>query len=116
MRGLFLKGLIVAIKKTGSYVSEKQMARAAIEGQLIKFKFTSGSAFEGYLSGMDAYNWLVVNKSGTTHIVHKTNVELLEITNQFLFQEDRETLENVTLVAETFWKFCEKEFFGRTEE
>jgi len=105
----------VAVKRTGSYVSDKKMARAAVENQLLRFRLTSGHEVRGYLSGMDSYNWMVVTKDGGNFIIHKTNVELLEITDIFLFQESPEAIANVTQIAKSFWAFCEKEYFGKGE-
>ena len=62
-------------------MSSRQLARTVLDGRLLRFSLTSGSAIEGYLCGMDDYHWMVVTSSVEKHLIHKgatTHVTLLD--------------------------------------
>lgn len=103
-------------KRSGSHMSDKQMAHAAVNNNLLHFNFSFGVIISGYLSGMDSFHWMIITKDGGTLLIHKSRVDFVEITDSKLANEDADIIEKVTKVAEPFWKFCERVFFGKTEE
>lgn len=58
----------------GAEVSNRTMASAAIDMQSMRFTFSPDWFIDGYLAGMDAYHWKVVDGNGDIHLIHKGSV------------------------------------------
>lgn len=97
-------------RKTGSAMSDKQIARAAVEGRKIVFYSGVLMPVEGYVVGMDDYHWLIATPSERdlgvqTALVHKT-CPLVSFTGEFLAGEIDEDREKIRSIGRTFWDFC----------
>lgn len=72
------------ITKPGSSFMEKQIAFAVKEGKQVCVTQPAGDVITGWVMGMDAYHWGVVDSIGRVHLVHKSNT--LTITPTLLDQ------------------------------
>lgn len=100
-------------KVSGSHVSTKQMAYAAVRRVKVSFAgpFTSIS---GYVVGQDDYHWLVAvpHQEGVqVSLVHKGSAAVVTITETLL--DDAEASSVVSRVEEigrSFWDHCRRTY------
>lgn len=98
-------------KKTGSAMSDKQIARAAVEGQRLIFRTTAWTPLDGYVVGMDDYHWLIasIGERDTdpvfTTLVHKT-CPLVSFTDTYLADEPPEDRTVIRQIGRPFWESC----------
>jgi hypothetical protein len=102
-------------RKTGAAMSDKQMARAAVEGQLVTIYTTAVNLpkVEGYVVGSDDYHWLVATITEFVLLVHKT-APVVVFTGHTLDREPESVQEWVTQVGQHFWEYCRRTFLGVT--
>jgi hypothetical protein len=97
-------------KRLGSSMSDKQMARAAVEGRKIIFCTGVLTPMEGYVVGMDDYHWLIAAPSEgergvQTTLVHKS-CPLVTFTADLLSGEIDEDREKIQSIGHSFWRYC----------
>lgn len=98
-------------KKSGSGMSDKQMARAAVEGRRLIFRTVAFTPLDGYLVGMDDFHWLIASPGELDHepvfttLVHKT-CPLVSFTDTFLADEPEEERMEIQRIGRPFWEFC----------
>lgn len=97
-------------RKTGSAMSDKQIARAAVEGRKLVFRTEVLVPMEGYIVGTDDYHWLVAcpsqeNQGVQTTLVHKS-CPLVTFTEEFLTGELDEDREHIQRIGMSFWNYC----------
>jgi hypothetical protein len=103
-------------RTTGSAMSDKQVARAAVNGQMIVFRtglFVPVEGYiivEGYVVGMDDYHWLVATPSDDrlpvqTVLVHKT-CPLVTFIDQHLADETEDDRKKIQTIGNAFWDYC----------
>lgn len=100
--------------RVGSQMSSREIARAAVEGRRVTFKYFAGNgdhSVRGYVVGSDDFHWKVVVLSPDAQIelalVHKGLAPLtvfgLEPT---LGAEPEEYREAVQKIGQRYWDFC----------
>jgi hypothetical protein len=101
-----------AERKSGSAMSDKQMARAAVSGQLLVFRTGVLMPMEGYVVGMDDFHWMVATPSNEaegegvqTTLIHKT-CPLVTFTEQYLVDENDGDRQKIQQIGGAFWEFC----------
>jgi len=105
-------------RKSGSHMSDKQMARAAVEGQRLVFRTGVEMPIEGYVVGMDDFHWLIATPSDTrepvmTTLVHKS-CPLVQFTPLYLRDEDEEDRRLIQDIGVPFWRFCQSSGLARS--
>jgi hypothetical protein len=105
-------------KKTGSHMSDKQMARAAVQGQRLIFRTGVEMPVEGYVVGMDDFHWLIATPSNPrepvmTVLVHKS-CPLVSFTPVHLEDEDEEDRRIIQETGLAFWSFCQSSGLARS--
>lgn len=98
--------------RSGSAVSTKQIAWAAVNGRCVTFT-TSVGEFSGYVIGMDDYHWVVADPDGggthfKTRLIHKGLAPVVTVTDKTLDQEIEPVASAVTLAGSSFWALCRK--------
>jgi hypothetical protein len=68
--------------RSGSRVSSKEVARAAVDGHKIIFTLADGSSVEGWACGMDDYHWRIITAEGSVVLVHKGSAMTVTITDE----------------------------------
>lgn len=58
--------------KSASHFSDKQIAHTVKDSQAIEVTLPSGDSVVGWVYGMDAYHWGVIDQAGVCHVLHKT--------------------------------------------
>lgn len=104
--------------RTGSSMSNKQVAYAATTGHKITFVLAHGlGSREGYVVGMDDYHWLVAQPENDTirkSIISKGNTVALDLSPApTLVDEPPAVRVAITEVGRGFWLFCDKTYFGK---
>ncbi len=97
-------------RRSGSAMSDKQIARAAVNGQMLMFRTGVLVPMEGYVVGMDDYHWFVAVPSDNhepfqTTLIHKS-CPLVTFTHHYLVDEDEVNREKVREVGQAFWEYC----------
>lgn len=97
-------------------MSSKQIARAAVKGQRIRFVFNANiDPIHGYVVGQDDFHWLVAHLDNNTHkitLIHKGSAALLTISPEpTLRNEDADTQAFVEKAGRGFWLWCDKNYF-----
>lgn len=103
-------------------MSTRQIARAAVEGRKVTFKFETLDSITGYVVGQDDYHWFVIDPSGNnpslapeTMLVHKGSAAVLKIhTEPTLTTEPAKDF--IETVGSSFWDFCNRTYFNRTSK
>jgi|SRR5882757_1653680 len=99
------------LKKSGSVMSDKQMARAAVEGRRLIFRTVAFTPLDGYVVGMDDFHWLIASPGELEHepvfttLVHKT-CPLISFTDTFLVDEPEPDRKRIQQIGRAFWEFC----------
>lgn len=98
-------------KKSGSFMSDKQMARAAVQGQCLVFRTGVEMPVKGYVVGMDDFHWLIATPSNPrepvmTTLVHKS-CPLVSFTPVHLEDEDEDDRRIIQETGLAFWSFCQ---------
>lgn len=120
-------GLKSSRRKTGSGMSDRQMARAAVDGRLITFIQQlrmdwdePNAALSGFLVGMDDYHWMIVpdsvNKSEDLPVilVHKSCPFVMISRDVFLGDQPEPFRAAVRKIGSGFWSHCRQEHLGYT--
>lgn len=99
-----------ARRMSGSAMSDKQMARAAVDGRMLVFRTGVLVPMEGYVVGMDDFHWLIATPSDghepvQTTLVHKT-CPLVTFTDHYLVDESAGDREKVQKIGDAFWTWC----------
>lgn len=68
--------------RSGSAMSTKQLARTAIDGRLVSFRFPFGSTVQGYLCGMDDFHWMIVTSQGEKQLIHKGSASVIHLAEE----------------------------------
>lgn len=98
-------------KKPGSGMSDKQIARAAVEGRRLIFRTVAFTPLDGYVVGMDDFHWLIASPGELDHepvfttLVHKT-CPLVSFTDTFLVDEPEQDRKEIQRIGRSFWEFC----------
>lgn len=98
-------------KKAGSSMSDKQIARAAVEGRRLIFRTVAFTPLDGYVVGMDDYHWLIASIGEEltdpvfTTLVHKT-CPLVSFTDTYLADEPDEDRTAIQQIGRPFWESC----------
>jgi hypothetical protein len=97
-------------KKTGSAMSDKQIARAAVQGQRLIFRTVAFTPMDGYVVGMDDYHWLIASPGEQgepveTTLIHKT-CPLVSFTDTYLADEPDEDRKEIQRIGRPFWESC----------
>jgi hypothetical protein len=93
--------------KTGSFVSTKEITRAAVKQSKVEFH-TSVGMITGFVFGGDDYHWRVAvlstsNKVRTT-LVHKGSTAYVVITEATLADEpDPNVIQAITAMGQAYW-------------
>lgn len=100
----------VTRKKSGSAMSDKQIARAAVDGQRLIFRTGAWTPLDGYVVGMDDYHWLIASPGELgepveTTLVHKT-CPLVSFTDTYLKDEPEEDRTEIERIGRSFWENC----------
>jgi hypothetical protein len=108
--------------RRGSFMSDRQLARAAVDGKKITFKIIASEySYEvmGYVVGMDDYHWLVavpVAEGARLTLVHKGSADVINIPRDpHLNDEKPHVQEDVRAVGTDFWSFCRRNYLGQSE-
>lgn len=115
-------------RKTGSAMSDKEMARAAVEGREVVFFPSDRLTVAGFIVGMDDFHWKVAcprfstsYETYTTQVialVHKScPVVQIGSSSSLLKVAEEGELDWVDWVKEVgtpFWAYCERTYFGKT--
>jgi hypothetical protein len=96
---------------SGSAVSSKQIAWAAVNHRLVKFSTLVGDQ-SGYVIGQDDFHWIIatVPHEGDTHqtaLIHKGSAAIVTITDHRLEEERDQIGSAVTMAGTSFWNFCQ---------
>lgn len=94
-------------------MSDKQIARAAVNGQLLEFTTGVLMPIMGYVVGMDDYHWLVAMPSDDgehglpvrTVLVHKS-CPLVTFHEGYLVDETEGDRQTVRAIGRAFWDYC----------
>lgn len=100
--------------RRGSFMSDRQIGRAAARRELMEFTLSTGETIQGYVGGADDFHWLVVRPAGYSVaqiLVHKS-CPVVRFTGLTLNQEDRDSQEAVEGVCAAFWNYCTKKYTG----
>lgn len=104
--------------RTGSAMSDKQIARQAVARRRVTFYPAMGpSQINGYVVGQDNFHWLVAAElfnEYVTVLVHKT-APVVVLSNHSLSNEDEHLQNLVSQVGTGFFLFCEKNYLGKTD-
>lgn len=108
----------VTRKKSGSAMSDKQIARAAVNGQRLIFRTGAWTPLDGYVVGMDDFHWLIASPGDltgepvTTTLIHKT-CPLVSFTDTYLADEPEEDRTEIEKIGRPFWAYCENQNLAR---
>lgn len=113
-------------RRSGSSMSDRQIAYAAVAGRKVAFTPLTGDSVEGYVCGADDYHWLVVTVkryedlpegefSITNTLVHKSAPTVSISPVSTLADEPPVIRAAVEGVGRGFWLFCNKTYFGKDE-
>lgn len=97
---------------------DKQLGRAAAEGRRVTFIVNIGGFAEvsGYVTGMDAYNVMVMvpdEDDAITWFVHKGLAPFTKFSpTETLDGEPEAVQEAVRRVGERFWQTCRERYLG----
>jgi hypothetical protein len=98
-------------------MSTRQMAWAATAGRKITFTWLGPAhTLEGYLVGMDDFNWLItsIGSEPQTVLVHKASPDLTVISAEpSLHSEPNHVQDAVYAVGRPFFTFCEENYLGK---
>jgi hypothetical protein len=99
-----------ARRKSGSAMSDKQMARAAVDGRMLLFRTGVLVPMDGYVVGMDDFHWLIATPSDGHEpvqmtLVHKT-CPLITFTDHYLVDEDEVDRAKIQKIGSAFWNWC----------
>lgn len=105
-----VKTPVAAKKKAGSAMSDKQIARAAVEGQRLIFRTVAFTPMDGYVVGMDDFHWLIASPGElgepvATTLIHKT-CPLVSFTDTYLADEPEEDRQEIQKIGRSFWESC----------
>lgn len=100
----------VTKKRFGSAMSDKQIARAAVEGRKLIFRTGVLIPLGGYVVGMDNYHWLIAapsegDTSVQTSLIHKS-CPLVTFTSEYLSGEISEDRKEIQRIGSPFWRYC----------
>jgi hypothetical protein len=103
---------VLSPKKSGSAMSDKQMARAAVDGRMLVFRTGVLVPLEGYVVGMDDFHWLIATPANLdegepvlTTLIHKS-CPLVTFTETYLVDEDQEDRTKIQQIGGHFWTWC----------
>lgn len=115
-------------------MSDRQMARAAVDGRLITFiqeldrYEESGRSISGFLVGADDYHWMIVPEVSIANIpspeqedwdadvilVHKSCAFVMISSSIRLSDRHSRIQERVSRVGQRFWDHCKQVHLGYT--
>lgn len=108
-------------------MSDRQMARAAVDGRLIIFVQELSSrlnetdrSMAGYLVGMDDYHWMIVSESHLMDeeppviLVHKSCPFVMISSSTRLSDRPKSFRTKVGKIGERFWEHCKQAHLGHT--
>lgn len=103
--------------RSGSFMSDRQIGRAAAEGQRLIF-ITLVGPVSGYVVGADDFSWLVATVASTVDrpgvvLVHKS-CPIVEFEGIFLDAETEEDQKTVRDLGTAFWNHCKTKYLGKT--
>jgi hypothetical protein len=58
--------------RSASSFSDKQILAAAKHSKVVTVSLPSGETVEGWICGLDAFHWGVVDSSGRVYLIHKS--------------------------------------------
>lgn len=108
-------------ERGGARMSTHQMAKAATTGRKVTFRWLSANqTVEGYLVGMDDYNWLITSigraddSQPQTLLVHKASPDLTVISAESSLDSETGRMQAaVQEIGRAFFAYCDKTFFGK---
>jgi hypothetical protein len=109
-------------------MSDRQMARAAVDGRLITFVQELRSSYaeldrsiSGFLVGMDDYHWLIVPEDIPGEdpelpvvLVHKSCAFVMISSSVRLSSRPESFRTKVRKIGERFWEHCKQAHLGYT--
>jgi hypothetical protein len=105
-------------ERTGSSMSSRQIARAAVDGRKVTFQFHTLRPITGYVVGQDDFHWFVIDPSGDnpnlspeTLLVHKGSAAVIKIHSEPTLSTEPEQ-GYIEKVGSAFWQFCNRTYFG----
>jgi hypothetical protein len=106
--------------RSGSSVSSRQMAYAAVNGLKVNLQWLSvDRSVAGYLVGMDDFHWMLVSTnsdidSSDVVLVHKASPDLVIIIKEPSLASEPKYLQVIVEdVGRGFFSYCDKTFFGK---
>lgn len=103
----------MAKARSGSAMSTKQLARTAIDGRLVTFRFPfGGETVQGYLCGMDDFHWMVITAQGEKHLIHKGSASVIHLSDVSTYS-DEPLFEQLETIVAPFRTAMGVEYFGR---
>jgi hypothetical protein len=101
---------VVASRRSGSAMSDKQIARAAVDGQRLVFRTVAFTPMDGYVVGMDDFHWLIASPGElgepvATTLIHKT-CPLVSFTDTYLADEPEGDRQEIQEIGRPFWENC----------
>lgn len=102
--------------RSGSFMSDRQIGRAAAEGRRLTFRTVTGT-IRGYVVGADDFSWLVavilLDGSVRPNLVHKA-CPLVEFEDVFLTTETEDDQKTIRDLGTAFWNHCNTKYLGKT--
>lgn len=100
--------------KSGSSMSDKQLARTVIDGRMLTFRLSDGSQIDGYLCGMDDFHWLVVTETASKFLIHKGRVLYVLLYDFSAFSEES-NFDALEKIVKPFRERVKRDFFGQVQ-
>lgn len=117
------------VERRGSFMSDRQIAQAAINGRRVTFRFLSSQPaheITGYIVGMDDYHWMVASvvpeaeRPNPTDppvlnaLVHKSQVDMIRLWPLSSIGDEPEPVQTLlSQIGGAFWRYCETRYTGR---
>lgn len=102
-------------RRSGAFMSEKQIARAVVKGQRLTFISAVGE-LSGYVIGMDDFHWLILCSSDTNpYLVHKS-AAFVRFGPESLSTEKSWVKEAVEEMGESFRAYCARTYLGTNDK
>lgn len=97
---------------SGSAVSSKQIAWAAVNTRLVKFSTVVGDQ-AGYVIGQDDFHWIIAVPTEVAHqttLIHKGSAAVVTITDRVLDSEPEPIASSITMAGSSFWMYCRSQY------
>lgn len=115
-------------QRSGAFMSNKQIAKAATHGRLVTFQFLSTNpAHEvtGYVVGMDDYHWMVASvlpedlrsedEVLALSLVHKSRVDMVRLASRGTLDQEEVTVQlALDAIGGSFWAGLDRRYNGRS--